>query len=93
MITRYHTGNDKKPAYERIRERIRNKPICQFGESVMYMLLDSPNADENKAEAKQRDGIWLGTKERTEEHLIGTNEGVVNCGTARRKPEEQQRNA
>ena len=40
-----------------------------------------------------REGIWLGTNERTEENIIGTNVGVVKCRTVQRKPEGSQWNA
>lgn len=93
LITRYHTGKDKKTAYERMRGKTCNKPIAQFAESVLYMPLDSPNTDDDKICDKLRDGTWLGTNERTEEHYIGTNNGVVKCRTIKRKPEGYQWNA
>ena len=37
-----------------------------------------------------RDGIWLGIIERTEEHLIGTEHGVVKCRTGQRLPGNQR---
>ena len=70
LITRYHLGMDKKTAYERIRGKVCNKAICQVGESVLYMPLDSPNTDNNKSEARMREGIWLGTRLRWWWHVV-----------------------
>ena len=93
LITRYHIGKDKETAYERIRGKACNRPACQVSESVLYMPFDSPQTDENKSEARMREGIWLGANERTEETIIGTNVGVVKCRTIQRKPEGSQWNA
>ena len=65
LITRYHVGRDKKTAYERIRGKPCGKPMCQLGESVLYMPFDSPKTNENKCEPRMKEGIWLGTNERT----------------------------
>ena len=93
LITRYHIGSDKRTAYERIRGKPCNRPICQIGESMLHLPLDSPKTDDKKCEPKMREGIWLGTSERTEENLIGTSNGVVKCPTAKRRPESSQWNA
>ena len=93
LITRYHTGKDNKTAYERIRAKACNKPVCQICESVMYMPLDSPKTDERKVEPRMKEGIWLGTNERTEENIIGTCDGVFKCRTVQRRPEGEQWNA
>lgn len=87
LITRYHVGSGKRAAYERIRGKPCNRPVCQIGESVFYLPLDSPKIEDKKCEPKMREGIWLGTNERTEQNLIGTNNGVVKCRTVKRRPE------
>ena len=38
-----------------------------------------------------QEGVWLGTIERTEEYLIGTDKGVVKCRTIWRKATEEER--
>lgn len=59
----------------------------------MYFPLDSPQTDDNKCEPRMREGIWLGTNERTEENPIGTSNRVVKCRIVKRRPEGSQRNA
>ena len=61
MAIRYHTDKDKKIAYEIIRRKSCNKPVCEIGRSVLYMPPDNPNADDNKSEGRLREGSWLGT--------------------------------
>ena len=80
LITRYHVGKDKRTAYERIRGKPCNRPMCQIGESVLYLPLDSPKTDDNKSDAKMHQGIWLGTNERTEESPISTGTVSSSAG-------------
>lgn len=76
LISKYSLGKDGKTAYERIRGQPCRRQIVQFCESVLYLPLDVANTEENKVEPKMNDGIWLGVIERTEEHIIGTNDGI-----------------
>ena len=92
LITRYYVGKDRV-ACERISSKVCNKPMCQIGDVVLYMPLDSPATEDKKIETRMGKGIWLGMKARTEENLIGTCDGVVECRTVQRRPEGEQRNA
>ena len=92
LISKYSPGKDGKTSYERIRGQPCRRPIVQFCESVLYLPLHAANTDENKAEPKMKDGIWLGVIERIEEHIIGTDEGIVKCRTIKRRPVDQQWN-
>ena len=47
----------------------------------------------NKNEAKWHCGIWLGTIEHTNEHIIGTMDGVVKCRAIAPLPEDKQYDA
>ena len=75
---------------ERLRGTTCNKPMARFGEHIMSLPLDALNTDENKIETKMKDGVWLGTIDRTDETIVGTKFGVVKCRTIRRRPEGQQ---
>ena len=65
-------------------------PLAHFGESVLYMELKDNKDDRPKIERNLMSGIWLGTKGRTEEHIIGTPEGVVKAFTVKRRPVEER---
>ena len=84
LIPKYSPGKDCKTAYERIRGQPCRKPIVQFCKSVLYLPLDAANTNENKAEPKMKDGIWLGAIERTEENVTGTSAGTIKCRTIKR---------
>ena len=45
-----------------------------------------------KLDNRQEDGIWLGRTEKSDEILIGTEYGVKECRTVKRKPEDEQWN-
>ena len=74
-------------------ENLATDQCARFENLAMFLPLDSPKTDENKSEPRMCEGIGLGTNERTEENLTGTNAGVVKCRTAQRKLEGSQRNA
>ena len=44
----------------------------------------------SKGDAKLREGIWLGVKSRSDEAIIGTDQGAVKARTIRRLPKEQR---
>ena len=72
LITNYQVGEDGKTAFERIKCRKCRSPLAQFGERVMYMQLNDGKDDRSKIERTLMNGIWLGIKGRTGEHIIGT---------------------
>jgi len=95
LISRYQLGDDGKTAYERIRGRKCKGPIAKFAERVLFKESEDgrrrrPKNERPKIETSWRDGIWLGIKNRTGEHIIGTPEGVVKAYTVRRRPEEER---
>ena len=90
LISKYHVGKDGNTAQERIKASTSARPATRFGESVWYLPLESAGTDQNKAEPKMYAGIWLGTIDRTEKNIIGTEHGVPECRTFRRKPKGEQ---
>ena len=75
IVSKYHTGADRKTSYERIRGTTFKRPIVMFGESVWHPPLQAEGTKQEKGEAKMKSGIWLGVIERTEEYLISTASG------------------
>ena len=73
------------------RERIRGNPsipiIPKFGESVYYKPAKTIKIP--KAENRWNEGIWLGFIDKTNEHIIGTQKGIVKCWAIKRKDETE----
>ena len=58
------------------------RPICSFGEKVAYQR---PRRFDKSAPSWDY-GVWIGKCTSTEEHLIGTKDGVVRARSIRRLP-------
>ena len=52
-------------------------PKPRFGESILYKL--SKTIRLGKSEARWRHGVWIGSIEASDEHLVGTDLGVIKC--------------
>ena len=89
LITYYQVGEDGKTAFERIKCRKCRTPLAQFGERVMYMQMNDGKDTRSKLDRTLMDGIWMGVKGRTGEHIIGTSEGVVKAYTVKRRPKKR----
>ena len=71
-------GSDGKTPYARLRNRPCRMETMPFGERVSYLVRD-PSRD--KTEGRFSTGIWLGHARVSNEHWIGTAEGVTQrCG-------------
>ena len=82
-INRYHIGKDRLTAQQRHSGRRCEKPIALFGEKVLYKVLDSKHSAE-KHETRWEEGAWLRVIPRTNEDLIGTEDGVVKPSAVKR---------
>ena len=88
LISKYATGDDGRTPYERVRLESCAIPLVPFGETVMYLPLQI--AIGSKGEPAKKQGVWLGTIERTEETIIGTRYGVVKCRTVSGLPSNER---
>ena len=79
LISKYSPGADVEIAYERIRHEGCKTPVIPFGAAVMYLPMKT--VTRSKGQSARKLGLWLGTIERIEEHIIGTMIGVVKCRT------------
>ena len=50
-----------------------------FAEAV-YFMFEPVKGIVHKADTRVKNGIFLGYKWRTTEYLVGTGEGIYNCG-------------
>lgn len=58
--------------------RTHSRSICEFAETLLYrpMRQDTP-----KVEIRWHCGIWLGKCTQSDEHYIGTPDGVIRTST------------
>ena len=76
-IYMYQVGPDGQTARQRTRGRAAMANTVGLGEQVLYK--PSKTVKLEKDEARWRKGTWLGVIDHTNEHIIGTAEGVVKC--------------
>ena len=82
------TGNDGLTAIQRIRGKCRVAPRPRFGEKVLYKI--SKTVKIGKAEPRWQHGVWLGSLETSDEHLLGTELGVIKARAVTSVQEEQR---
>ena len=87
-MSRYEMGSDGMTPYRRIKGKPFNARICKFGECVWYLRPKSKGRE--KADTRWAEGVWLGIRDISGEHIIGTQDGVVKVRMVRRRPEDQQ---
>ena len=69
------SGDDGLTAIQRIRGKSIMSPKPRFGEKVLYKIAKTKKI--GKTEARWQYGVWLGSIESSDEHLIGTTLGVI----------------
>ena len=90
LTSRFLVGADGRTAYERRRGRRCNLECVPFGEYVWFKQVREGNDRTNKTESEWSEGIWLGHARQSNEHVIGTEQGVVRAYTVKRKEEGQR---
>ena len=90
LISRYSIGRDGLTPIERRRGRPCRLPTCIFGECVWYRLIRVGESGVDKFDTEWRKGVWLGHTRNSNEHVIGTAEGVLRAYSIKRlDPEER----
>jgi hypothetical protein len=88
LISRYSSGKDGLTPYERRRGKACRTPSFKFGEYVWFRQLGK---DSNKGlDTAWQQGIWLGHARTSNEHLIGTTEGVLRAHSVKRHDPQHQ---
>ena len=88
QYTRFHRRQDSTTTtYEKIRHMSYQNPILLVGEAVVFRR---PAALVNKLESAWLEGIWLGRDNKTDEHLIGTPNGMVRSRALKRRVERRR---
>ena len=84
LLNRYAIHANGNISYFRRWYREHKTPICEFGETVKYMLPTSKLLP--KLEQRFFPGIWLGKDTASSENIIGIANKVVKARTIRRQP-------
>ena len=77
--SRFNVGKDGETPYERVKGKPCQRKHIELGECVAG-LRPGIN-DKFKADVRWMDGVYLGMRDRTDEYLIGTAEGVIEIRT------------
>ena len=88
LYFRYRVGRDGRTPVERNRGRAVRRPVCEFGEQVLYMPLKAGRG--GKFDDRFLPGTYLGTLMRIGETIIGTELGALRARTVRRLPEDKR---
>ena len=81
---------DGRTGYSRLKGREYTSGIAFFGEANWYKL--PKTADLTKLDDRWRTAIWLGKSDRSDEHIIGLENGAVLARSVRRKVEGKRWN-
>ena len=90
LLNRYAIHSDGNTSFFRRWHKEHKTPLCEFGETVLYMLPNS--AVIPKMEQRFMPGIWLGKDTTSNENLIGISNKVVRARTIRRLPAPEKYN-
>ena len=63
--------------------------MLEFGETIMFLRAKSVGKD--KYDSRWETGVWIGIREESGEHIIGTETGVLKARSIRRKAREEER--
>jgi len=87
MITKHMVGKDGKTGYERLLGKPCRDEGVEFGECIWFKRRKGRLAD---LEARWQEGVWLGKRWGTIDHLVWTGEAVVEARAIQRKPEPER---
>ena len=74
-ISSSYVRADGRTGYSRLKGREYTSGIAVFGEAIWYKL--PKTADLTKLDGRWRTAIWLGKSDRSDEHIIGLENGAV----------------
>ena len=87
LISRYLVKSDGKTPYERLRGREFKGQIVEPLEVVHYKLEKTKTG---KLDAQTAVGVWIGKSLNSDEHYVGTAEGIRRCRSTFRRPEKKR---
>ena len=88
--SRYAVRADGRTGYSRLKGREYTSGIAILGEAIWYKL--PKTADLTKLDDRWHTAIWLEKSDRSDEHIIGMENGAVVARSVRRKAERKRWN-
>jgi len=85
VITKHLQGKDGRTAYERLLGRPCREEGLEFGEKVWYRRRKD-QITRTGLEARWQEGVWLGRRWGSIDHLIATENEVVDARAVQRRP-------
>ena len=83
-INRYQVGIDGKTNHRRWKGKDFDRPVCEFGECILALKLDS--VGKQKSKVRWVEAIFLGVREESGELIVGTPQGVIKARDFKRYP-------
>ena len=65
-------------------------PVLPFGEKIWFKQIRDTKERKDKMDSEECIGIWLGHHRQINEHLVGTNQGVVRAYSIRRMADDRR---
>ena len=90
LLTRFVVGETGRSAYEQIKGKASTRALAKFGEKILYMPMKSTANIPAKTEEKLKEGIFLGARFKSDEIIVGTENGVLKARTIKRMTEDKQ---
>jgi hypothetical protein len=90
ILNRCSKGEDGRTPYQRIRGKESHRPVCQFGEKLLWKPFETAADRKENDEVVCQEGCWLRIVDRTDEAIVGTPRRVVRCCDVRRRPVEER---
>ncbi|CAE6969798.1 unnamed protein product [Symbiodinium sp. CCMP2592] len=87
LISRFLVKQDGRTPYERLRGREFRGEVAECCEVVHYKL---DKEKTGKLDKQTSVGVWLGKSLASDEHFLGTAQGIRRCRSIWRRPEEKR---
>ena len=96
LHNRFHVKSNGKTCFEELYQSRYKNEVVAFGEAVLFMEPIPASRRRRQGRRKQKmdaamePGVWLGRAEDSDEHLVGTPQGVYRWRTVRRMLPDRQ---
>ena len=89
VLSRFTVRPDGRTPFQYLLGTPDVSPLCMFGESVFALI---PDHEVRAAKLANRwiSGCWWGRDGSSDEHLVGTKHGLLECRSVRRNPPKEQ---
>ena len=88
LQTRFSVGKDGKTPFKRRHHKEYTSQLLPFGSAVDAKVRDE-ETERSKFDSRFTPGIWLGRATESDEHIVGTAQGVYTARSARAKNDQE----